>query len=275
MVIWGGSWVSAKAIANTLPVETLTFWRFFINGISFIPILFFLREPVKMVKEALGYSFLGAVSMGLYFFLFFKGLQLGYAGAGGVLVTATMPLATFVLSGLLLKRKFFAKDYAGMAIGLAGSAVLLNVWTLDQEKIFMGGNVYFVICPVLWAFLTICSQKAGQMSSPLVFSFFAYIFCSVFFFFLALPHGILTVFQQDRMFWFNMLYLGMVSSSFATTVYFVAASRLGSYRASSFAFIVPFSALILSWVFLGETPQFSTITGGAVAIAATYVINRK
>jgi drug/metabolite transporter (DMT)-like permease len=261
MIIWGGSWASAKAVAGSLPPETLTFWRFFINSISFIPIMFFMREPIKMSRGALVYTFLGAVSMGLYFYLFFKGLKLGYAGAGGVLVTTAMPLVTFILSGLLLKRKFRAKDYTGMTLGLIGGTILLNI--------------YFMICPVLWAFLTICSEKAGRQSSPVRFSFFAYVFCSIIFFFIALPHGILTVFQQGWLFWFNMFYLGVISSTFATTVYFVASSRLDSYRASSFAFIVPFSALVLSWIFLGETPQISTIIGGLTAVTATYVINKR
>src|SRR3989338_2433189 len=237
MIIWGGSWVSAKAIANTLPSETLTFWRFFINFISFIPVLFFLKEPVRMSKSALGYTLLGSLFMGLYLYLFFKGLTYGFAGAAGVLVTTMIPIVTFILSIFLFRQKISTRDLAGLALGLVGGSILLKIWSFDGDNIFKSGNIYFLICAVLWSLLTICSQKAGSLVSPLIFSLFAYAFCSVLFFF--------------------------------------ASSRLSSYRASSFVFLVPSSAVIFSWVFLGEVPKISTIAGGLTAIAATYLINTK
>lgn len=275
MIIWGGSWVSAKAIANTLPSETLTFWRFFINFISFIPVLFFLKEPIRMSKSALGYTLLGSLFMGLYLYMFFKGLTYGFAGAAGVLVTTMIPIVTFILSIFLFRQKISTRDLAGLALGLVGGSILLKIWSFDGDNIFKSGNIYFLICAVLWSLLTICSQKAGSLVSPLIFSLFAYAFCSVLFFFIALPYGVLAVFNQGLYFWLNILYLAIVSSTFATTVYFFASSRLSSYRASSFVFLVPSSAVIFSWVFLGEVPKFSTIAGGLAAIAATYLINIK
>ena len=273
MIIWGGSWVSGKAIAGVLPSETLTFWRFLINLVSFIPILIFLRQPIKLTRSASVYILLGSICMGLYLYLFFKGLTYGFAGVGGVLVPTMIPLVTFVLSVFFLRQKVSMKDYIGLTLGVVGGFILLEMWSLDWNRLFMSGNIYFLLCAVLWALLTICSQKAGDSVSPLVFSFFVYAFCSVLFFFLALPHGVLGVFKQGLLFWLNMIYLAIISSTLATTVYFFASSRLSSYRASSFVFLVPFSAVILSWVFLGEVPRVSTITGGLTALAAVYLIN--
>jgi len=273
MIIWGGSWVSGKAIAGILPSETLTFWRFFINLISFIPILMLLRQPIKLNRSASVYTLLGSICMGLYLYLFFKGLTYGFAGVGGVLVPTMIPLVTFVLSVFLLRQKVSMKDYIGLTLGVVGGIILLEMWNLDWNRLFMSGNIYFLLCAVLWSLLTICSQKAGDSVSPLVFSFFVYAFCSVLFFFLALPHGVLGVFKQGSTFWLNMFYLAIISSTLATTVYFFASSRLSSYRASSFVFLVPFSAVIFSWIFLGEVPRISTITGGLTALAAVYLIN--
>ncbi len=273
MIIWGGSWVSGKVIADVLPAETLTFWRFLINLVSFVPILVLLRQPIKLNRSASVYILLGSVCMGLYLYLFFKGLTYGFAGVGGVMVSTMVPLATFIFSVILLKQKLVRKDYIGLALGLIGGCILLEIWSLDWNNLFISGNLYFLLCAVLWALLTICSQKAAEWVSPLVFSFFVYAFCSVLYFFLALPKEILGVFKQGSFFWLNMLYLAIISSTLATTVYFFASSRLSSYKASSFVFLVPFSALMLSWIFLGEVPKISTITGGLTALAAVYLIN--
>ncbi|HMK44556.1 MAG TPA: DMT family transporter, partial [Dissulfurispiraceae bacterium] len=82
------------------------------------------------------------------------------------------------------------------------------------------------------------------------------------------------VLHQDAVFWWNLFFLAVVSGSFATTVYFIAAEKLGSYRTSSFVFLVPSSAMLLSWLFLAETPDAGTIIGGTIAVSAVYVINK-
>lgn len=275
MVIWGGSWASAKMIADTLPAEALTFWRFVFNAAALVPALLILKEPLRMDRKGAFYTLSGALFMALYFYLFFKGLSYGRAGAAGVLVTTTVPLLTLALSILFLGKRVLGRDIIGLFMGLAGGGILLGVWTLDAGRVLMDGNLYFLLCAVLWASLTICSQKAGETVSPVLFSFFASAFSAALFFLPALPTGITGLLRQGGLFWLNMFYLSVISSAFATTVYFHASSRLSSYRASSFVFLVPLSAVILSWIFLKETPKISTVTGGLIAVTATYLINAK
>lgn len=273
MVIWGGSWVSAKAIANSYAAETLTFWRFFINLLCFLPIVIWKREKVVFSTKVLLYTLVGAISMGLYFLFFFKGLKDGYAGVAGVLVTSMIPLATAIITVLIFKQKFSTFDIIGIGLGILGGLIILQVWHIDMKLLIKSGNIYFIICPFLWAIVTVCSQRAGVLMSPYIFSFFTYIICSTIFLFFALSQGVCKVFQGGIIFWLNMFYLAVISSTFATTVYFIASSRLTSYKTSSYVFIVPTSAMFFSWIFLGETPNISTIIGGFLSIVATYLIS--
>ncbi|MBI5641925.1 MAG: DMT family transporter [Deltaproteobacteria bacterium] len=211
MVIWGGSWVSAKSIANTLPSETLTFWRFFVNFIALFPVLLLVKEPFKADRKALAYTLTGSLFMGGYLYLFFKGLKYGFAGAAGVLVTTTVPLLTFVLSAVFYRHKFSARDLTGLVFGILGGSILLGIWTLDMDKILISGNLYFLLAALLWALLTICSQQAGNTISPIVFSFLANAFCTLIAFFVALPYGIMGAFEQGAHFWLNIFYLAAIS----------------------------------------------------------------
>ena len=77
------------------------------------------------------------------------------------------------------------------------------------------------------------------------------------------------------MFWGIIFYLSIFATTFGATVYFTAAGKMGSGRASSFIFLVPTSAMFFSWLLLGEVPQLSTIIGGLIAIFAVYLLNRK
>jgi drug/metabolite transporter (DMT)-like permease len=76
-------------------------------------------------------------------------------------------------------------------------------------------------------------------------------------------------------FWISLFYIAVISTTFGTTVYLYASSKLGSSRASSFIFLVPATALFSSWLFLSEVPAWTTLAGGALAVAAVYTINKK
>jgi membrane-associated phospholipid phosphatase len=76
-------------------------------------------------------------------------------------------------------------------------------------------------------------------------------------------------------YWFNILYLGVISNAFATTVYFYAVSKLGSARASSYIFIVPATALLMASVYLHEPVKMTTVTGGLIALIAVAMLRGK
>jgi drug/metabolite transporter (DMT)-like permease len=78
---------------------------------------------------------------------------------------------------------------------------------------------------------------------------------------------------MDSFFWMNMFYLSLVSTTFGTTMYFHASAKLGSAKASSYIFLVPFTALLGSWFFLKENPTWTIIAGGFFAVLAVYFIN--
>jgi drug/metabolite transporter (DMT)-like permease len=273
MVIWGGSWVSAKVMAERLDPDVLSFWRFFLSFVSFVPMLLFLRKPFYVSWSGALCSLLGAIFISAYMYLFFRGLEHGLAGAAGVLVTSTMPLMTLLFTLMLFRKKASGRDIAGLVLGMSGAAVLLQLWRIDVQDIIQSGNLLFVLCSALWALVTICSQRAAVTISPYFFSFLTYGISTLFFLPSACRQGISVVFHEDTLFWVNLIFLAIISSNFATTIYFVAADRIGSYRTSSFVFLVPPSAMLLSWIFLGEVPQPSTIIGGTVAVAAVYLIN--
>ena len=273
MVVWGGSWVSAKLMAGRLTPEVLSFWRFFMSFVSFVPMLVLLRKPFTVSRAGALYSVLGAIFISTYMYFFFRGLEHGLAGAAGVLVTSMMPFMTLLFMMILFRKKASGRDIAGLVLGMAGAAVLLQVWNFNAHDLFQSGNLLFVLCSALWALVTICSQRAAATISPYFFSFLTYGIATLFFLPSAFRQGISVVFHEDVLFWVNLIFLAIISTNFATTVYFVAAERLGSYRTSSFVFLVPASAMLLSWIFLGEVPQPSTIVGGTIAISAVYLIN--
>ncbi|MCK6381675.1 MAG: DMT family transporter [Leptospiraceae bacterium] len=275
MVTWGISWASGKVLSNYAEPEVIIFWRFLATFLSLFPIVILFKESFRLTFQSFLYVSLGAIFYLIYNQFFFEGLKSGLAGAGGVLVTTLNPILTFLLITIAKKTWLSVKESIGLGIGIFGGIVLLELYDGNFRKIFISGNLYFLFASLTWAFLTITGQKSKEKIHPIVFSFYVYFFSTLIDFFLAIPYKIEKVFSFDSIFWWNIFYLSVISTTFGTTVYFFASGKLGSKRASTFIFIVPFTALVSANIFLGEELKVSTILGGSLAVLAVFILNKK
>ena len=272
MLLWGAGWPALKVLTYDLSLEVVSFWRFFLMIFAFIPILFYLGKPLSLRKEALRYVIPSAVLNVLFMVFAFLGVKYGSAGGGGVIITTLSPVLTFFLVSLLLKRVLPKAQLLGLALGFIGGLVMLKITSVYH--LFNGGELYFLLCALDWAVLTVISQRSHAVIHPVHYSFFIAIFAAVILFFIALPYRITAVFDEGIGFWGALLYLAVFGQTVATTIYFIASGKLGSAHASSYMFLVPIFALLSSWLLLGEPIEMHILIGGAVTLLGVYLINR-
>ena len=288
MAIWGGTWPAGKLASTAARPETTVFWRFLVTAVAFVPVLAAMKrsaarspragEPqprfAAMSVRAWLYTAAAAASLVGYNMLFFSGLRLGLAGIGGVLVPTLSALVTGLVAMALNRRRPGPLATIGLVAGLAGGLVILQVWRFSGDELARSGNLLFIAAAFAWSAVTIFSQRAQAGTHFATYSFAAYALAAAFALPFALAGGQSLLPPGDGgSFWLLVLFLGVVATDFATTCYFLSASRLGSSRASAFMFIVPTAAVLLSWLLLGERPALVTLAGGALSIAAVYLAN--
>ena len=281
MVLYGGSWVSGKILAGAAAPGPLIFWRFTIAGVLMIPFLLGrssggIRHSGTTVFGVLA-SLIGAALLAAYNICFFLGLERGTAGLGGVLVTTLNPILTFLLSSVVFRQKTFLRQVCGIVVGFLGGAAILEAWRLTPANLLESGNVFFLGASVSYASLTVWSQKAERHAGHYTYSTLVYLFTAL----MAVPvllirgTSIMDIPKADAAFWAAMAFLAAGVTSFGTTIYFLAARKIGSSKTASFIFTIPLSALLFSWLFLGEVPKSSTIIGGVVSVVAVVMVNAK
>lgn len=273
MFLWGGGWTALKILTESVGVEVLTFWRFAIMFISFIPIIFFLKEPLRLHKKSIKYILSSSVLNILFMVFSYLGVHSSTAGSGAMIITVLTPLITFILSVLILKYPHKKVQFFGLGIGLIGGFIMLNIQ--DFQAFINGGQFYFVFAAVSWAFTTLLAQKSNTYINPIHYSFFISFISMAALFILSIPYEISIVFKQDSKFWISLLYLGILGQSVATTIFFIASGRLGSVKASSFMFLVPFFALLIGYIVLDEKMHLHIIAGGVISLVAIYFINKE
>nr|WP_321267424.1 DMT family transporter [uncultured Sulfurimonas sp.] len=273
MFLWGGGWSALKILTFTSSIEVVVFWRFFLMSISFLPILYFIKAPIVLNKS--GAKFVASSSiLNISFMIFsFLGVQHGFAGNGGVIITTLTPLMTFLIVAFLFKKNLIASQYLGLSIGLLGGVIILEL--NDLTLFFSSSNIYFAICAIIWAFVTILSQHSHKHIHPVHYSFYISIVASIFSYIYAFDSDLMSVFEQDYKFWIALIYLAVLGQSVATTIFYIASAKLGSEKTSSFMFLVPIFSLIIAWIILDESLQTHIIIGGFLSLIAVYFINKK
>ncbi len=275
MFTWGLSWPSGKILSSYGSAPNIAFCRFFVTFLGLLPILLLAREKMQLKKEGLPSLFLAGASMSLYSFLFFQGLRFGLPGAGGVLVTTLNPIIAYLIGLTLAKRWPSHNEAMGLSFGFVAGCILLKIWG-KVDIIFSAGNLYFLAASFTWAILSKFTAKASRFGSPMSFSLWMYLICTVCMFALTDKDALFTMLAHaDSRFWWNLLFSGTITTSLATTFYFYATSKIGAERASSFIFLVPASAAFSSWIFIGEHIEWNTILGGTLGAIAVFMINRK
>jgi drug/metabolite transporter (DMT)-like permease len=275
MLCWGISWVSGKVLSHYGDALNISFYRFFLTFISLYFILLFLKEKIWIKRNGILNLIGASFFISLYTYLFFKGLTLGKAGAGGVLVTILNPIISYGIMLIISKRKPTTNETIGLVLGLLAGIVLLKL-TSNASEIFSAGNSYFLLASFCWSILTLFTAKASKYGSSVSFSFWMYGVSSLLMFMISDVQQNLTILKTgDLVFWGNLFYSATITTSMATTFFFVATSKIGASKASSFIFMVPFSAALGSWIILGEVPSLHTIIGGLLGIGAVYILNKK
>jgi drug/metabolite transporter (DMT)-like permease len=272
MAGWGGSWVNAKVLSNYINEYELIFFRNLFTLLSLAPVLLITKKYFYISKRSLVLVTLASVVMIAYMKCFFLGTKFGTASLGGSLVTSLIPINTFIIMALFFGKKTTKKDIFALCIGAIGVMTMLDVWTFKLEEILSVDNLYFLSASLLWAILTIVSSKSTN-TSPLVFTFYMYIITTILVLLFFMDVSAINYTKFDSIFWINILSMAVISTTFATSIYFVGIEKLGANEVSSFIFLVPFFAILFSYVFLEEKITLSVIIGTVLTLSAVKMLN--
>ena len=272
MLLWGGGWTALKILTYDLPMDVIIFWRFFIMSISFLPILYFFKAPLTLNNTSIKFILSSSILNIAFMVSSFLGIKYGLAGAGSVIITSLSPLMTFILMTVIFKKQISKNQYIGLFLGIIGGVIILQL--NDLNLFFNGSNSYFLLCALIWAGVTILSQRAHQHIHPIHYSFFISVIATIAAFIYSFHSDLMAVFDQGLHFWIALIYLAVLGQTLATTIFFTASGKLGSEKTSSFMFLVPVFALLSAWIVLDEPIELHIIVGGIISMFAVIFINK-
>jgi drug/metabolite transporter (DMT)-like permease len=278
MMLWGGTWVAGRVLAQSITPMTAAFLRFAIA--SFLLIIMCYRAegrmPILRRNQILPVAFLGATGVFTYSFFFFNGLQTIPAGRAALIV-ACIPVCISMLSAVLYKEKFGPIRIIGALTSLVGVSIVIADG--DPIALLSGGvsrgDFMILGCVASWTAYSIGGRSVMKTLSPLTAVAWSSFFGTIMLFPAALNEGLVEGIINCRPIdWICVVYLGALATALAYFWYYQAISIIGASRAGIFINTVPVFAVIMGFFFLGEPIHLSLITGGLMVVTGVYLTNR-
>ncbi|WP_295053734.1 DMT family transporter [Sulfuricurvum sp.] len=274
MLFWGFAWTAGKVAAEHSNAQVAAFWRYAISFISILPVIWYMKTPLTTDRKGFVYMTIAGVLTSLFNYLFFAGLSHGDAGYGGTMVTSLAPIITYILSISFLGTKVSSRQIGALSIGILGALILLRV-PFEGFAFLSVNSAYFLGCAVVWALVTVVSQKAAARAHLMFYTLVVFGITAFINMLFALPHRPFDFGAYDAVFWWTILFIGVIPGTFSTALYFVSAGKVGAHRTGVFMFIVPVGAIASSWIVYGETLAISTLIGCLMAFSAVILFNMK
>lgn len=273
-LFWGGAFTAGKLAVGEVPPFTVAFLRFFLAAICLIPVML-IWDPTGWklkLNQLPPLILLGLSGVFAYNALFFSGLMHTTAISGSLIIAAN-PMATSILSALVLKEKFSAKQILGILISFSGVLFVITKGSLETltTQSFNIGDLMMIGAMLSWAIYSIVGKKVMDGLSAITSTTYAIIIGTIFFLpFLLYELRSFSLSQVPPASWLAIIYMSLFASVLGFVWWYQGIKKIGAAKAAIFVNLVPiFSIFIAS--FFGEQVLVVQLLGAALVISGVYL----
>jgi drug/metabolite transporter (DMT)-like permease len=278
--VWGLSFVAASMVLETLtPVLRATI-RFIIASILFSPILIrgLIRGNIPERSDLRDMAWLGFLSISIYFWLQYTGVQYAGPGISAIIVVGFIPILTGLASNIILKEPFNKRRIVGVALGFTGVALITIpnlVLGSVNTRFFIGVACLLGNAVAFSLYSTLSRRLLKKYSEPAIVTSYVTVFGTLALIPMSLTSDWSLVSALDMNQWIAVLFLASICSGLAYFLWNYALSRIESVQAAVWLYLEPVVAFIGVFILYGNIPNSLTVAGGVlVLIGAAFTVKR-
>jgi drug/metabolite transporter (DMT)-like permease len=266
---WAASFPAIGFALREIEPLPLASIRFALAAVPAVIWLAWRRPQALSARSYLTVVVCGVLGIALYNLLLNSGQATVSAGAASFIVN-TQPLFQAGLAVLFLREAFNRWSWLGALLGFAGVAVIAS----GQP-----GGLGFGAGATLILGAAVCSAADSVLRRPL-FARVDPIDVTALVLIVGavallpwLPAGVAQTRGASGETVAAIVFLALAPAVIGQTCWTYALKSFGAARAGQFLYLVPPCAVAFAWLLLDEIPLWSTLAGGAVALAGVILVN--
>jgi len=266
-LIWGLNWVVMKQANEVFPPVLFTTYRFVLGSGILLCITYFKEIPIPR-REDWKWVVLGGI---LQIAFFNSAVQIGmqYLSAGfSSVLSYSMPLWVAIMAHFLLGERLTKRKMAGVALGMIGLIVLLNV---------SGGGAWWAIIltlsgAVAWAFSNILIKLKLQHCGVLQYTTWQMVVGAVALSIYSALFGHGTIQWGWPAVGF-LLYNGILASALAFILWTYILSNTEASKASISVLVIPIIGVLAGVILLNEPLHWNTVVGMSLILGGIWIVH--
>lgn len=273
-LIWGMSFFLIAIALRGLPVLTVVAGRVLVAAVVlWAYVLMSGRSFPRAPRVWLAFLIIGALNNAIPFALIAWGQTQIPSGLASIL-NAVTPLSTVLVAAVFLPDEpATPAKITGVVLGLGGVVMMMGLDTLAGHRLAILPQIAVLLATLSYASASTYGRRFARMGvDPIVTAAGMVSGSSLLLVPLALMiDGVPPLAAGPS--WGAVLGLGTLCTGFAYVLYFNVLARAGATNISLVTFLVPVSAILLGWLFLGEELGPAHVFGMATIAAGLLLID--
>ncbi|WP_237319855.1 DMT family transporter [Streptomyces sp. JJ36] len=275
VVMWSSGFVGAELGTREAAPDTLLMWRFLAAVALFGGLRLLLRRGRRLPPRALAeQAVIGLLSQGVYLGSIVWAVGAGVPAGTAALIAALQPLAAGALAGRLLGEPVGRRQWAGLATGLAGVALVVH------------GDLASSAGAPAWAYVLPFTGMAGLLAASFVerrarhrpgltAALPVHCLVSAVAFTAVAATGGRAAPPVTTGFWLAVAWVVVLSTAGGYGFYWLSLRRSGVTRTSALMYLTPPTTVVWAYALFGEAPGPVALAGMAVSVAGVVVAARQ
>jgi probable blue pigment (indigoidine) exporter len=270
MLCWGAAYVPSAWLVESWPPLTAAGARLMLGGVLLLGLLALLGRPLAPGVGVAAVGWLALTQTVLFYGAVFWGIAHAGAGLSAVLAN-TDPLFVAVLAAAFLGERLGGLQWAGLAVGLVGAAVVVwqgPLWPpeLSSDALVVVGGA------VAWSIGTVVAARGIRgRGEPLALAGWQMSAGGAVLLLVgAVGEGDPSTTGAREV--ALVVALAVVGSAAPLALFYLALSRGPAAEVSAWFFLVPVVGVLSAWPLLGETPGARLVVGMAGVSAGLWLV---
>ncbi|NUT76745.1 EamA family transporter [Pseudomonas sp. C1C7] len=280
-MIWGGTFVAGRLLADSLSPLFAASLRFLLASVALLLFLLMARVPLTRPspRQCLQLAILGFFGIYFYNLCFFYGLHYINASRASLIV-ALNPAVIGLASWLLFRERLSRAKVIGIAICIAGASVVIvsrNPQLLADNADAWIGDLLIFGCVLGWGVYSLFSRELNHSLGPVQTVTWSILLGTLMLWVTSAIRGELSVTALTNLGaqqWLSLLYLGVLGSALAYIAYYDGIRKIGPTRSGVFIALNPLTAVILGALLLDEQLTLAMYLGGGLILLGIFLCNK-
>jgi drug/metabolite transporter (DMT)-like permease len=271
--LWGGSFLFMRVAVPLFGPPLLAFLRVGLAGAGLLAYAAALGRVPALRGRWRAYLALGALNAAIPYALI-AAAELHLTASLAAILNATTPLFAAIVAAARLGERLTARVALGLALGLAGVAILVGWSPLPLDRALLLAVGASLVAALSYALAGVYAKATFAGEPPLTLAIGQQLGAAALLLPLALPRVAVEPATLRPSFAVGAatIALALLSTSLAYLLYFSLIASAGPTRTLSVTFLVPVFGVLWSVLFLRETVGPATLAGLAIILASVLLV---